>query len=73
MGHTHTFDYSVRTDGSGNRLNGLVAGVFQDYDSDWAGELCKPWSRGVVVKREVTQGDYDLQWISLESLKKEYG
>ena len=73
MGHTHTFDYSVRTDGSGKRLHGLVAGVYQHYDSDWAGELCKLWSRGVVIKREVSQGDYDLQWLSLESLKKEYG
>lgn len=73
MGHTHTFDYSVRTDGSGKRINGLVAGVYQDYDSDWAGELCKLWARGVVVKREVSQGDYDLQWIGLETLRKEYG
>lgn len=71
-GHIHTFDYSVRTDSNGRRLHGLVAGVYQDYDADWAGEMCKLWSRGVVVKREVQNGDYDLEWISLERLKKEY-
>jgi len=72
-GHLHTFDYSVRTDPNGRRLHGLVAGVYQDYDSDWAGEMCKLWSRGVVIKRNVIKGDYSLQWVSIEELKKEYG
>ncbi len=72
-GHLHTFDYSVRTDGMGRRIHGLVAGVFQQYDSPWAGELCKLWSRGVVIKKEVERGNYDLTWISLDSLRKAYG
>lgn len=72
-GHIHTFDYSIRTDGNGKRIHGLVAGVAQDYDSDWAGEMCKLWSRGVVIKREVNNGDYDLEWVSLGRLRKEYG
>lgn len=71
-GHIHVFDHCVRTDASGNRINGLVAGVYQDYDSEWAGEVNKLWSRGVVVKRNVHQGNYDLQWISIEALKREY-
>lgn len=73
MGHTHTFDYSVRTDANGRRIHGLVAGVYQDYDADWAGEMCKLWSRGIVIKRDVDNGNYDLQWVSLDALKKEYG
>lgn len=73
QGHLHTFDYSVRTDGSGRRIHGLVAGVCQQYDSPWAGEMCKLWSRGVVVKRGVENGDYDLEWISLKRLKEIYG
>ena len=72
-GHVHTFDYSIRTDANGRRLHGLVAGVYQDYDSDWAGEICKLWSRGLVIKREVSEGNYDLEWVSIERLKKEYG
>ncbi len=72
-GHLHTFDYSVRTDANGRRIHGLVAGVYQDYDSDWAGEMCKLWSRGVVIKRDVENGDYDLEWVSLKRLQKEYG
>lgn len=72
-GHIHTYDHCVRTDATGRRLNGLVAGVFQDYDSPWAGEINRLWSRGLVVKRQVENGNYDLQWISIEALKKEYG
>ena len=72
-GHIHVFDHCVRTDASGNRINGLVAGVFQDFDSEWAGEVNKLWSRGVVVKRNVSDGNYDLQWISIDALRNEYG
>lgn len=72
-GHLHTFDYCIRTDANGRRLHGLVAGVCQDYESDWAGEVNKLWSRGVVIKRGVENGDYDLEWVSLQRLKKEYG
>lgn len=72
-GHIHTFDYAVRTDANGRRIHGLVAGVYQDYDSDWAGEICKLWSRGLVIKREVENGDYDLEYVSMKQLKKQYG
>lgn len=71
-GHIHTMDYSVRTDANGRKLHGLVAGVYQDYDSDWAGEVNKLWWRGVVIKRNVEDGNYDPQFVSLEALKKEY-
>lgn len=71
-GHIHTFDYSVRSDANGKKLHGLVAGVFQDYQSGWAGEVNKLWSRGLVIKRHVENGNYDLTWVSIEALKKEY-
>ena len=64
-GHIHVADYSVRTDPHGKRLHGLVAGVYQDYNSPWAGEVNKIWSRGVVIKHNVFNGDYDFQWVSI--------
>lgn len=72
-GHSHTFDYCVRPDTTGKRLHGMVAGVYQDYNADWAGTVNNLWSRGVVIKREVEGGNYDHQWISIDNLKKEYG
>lgn len=71
-GHSHLFDYSVRNANNGTRLNGLVAGCFIDYPITWAGESNKLWSRGVAICHNVENGNYDLEWVSLERLRKEY-
>ena len=71
-GHSHLFDYSVRNANNGTRINGLVAGCFTDYDIEWAGESNKLWSRGVAICHNVENGNYDLEWVSLARLKKEY-
>ena len=73
QGHTHTVDWSVRTDTFGRKIMGLVCGVGIDYNSSWAGHSNDLWWRGVVFKRHVEDGVYDPQFISMESLKKEYG
>lgn len=72
-GHLHTVDYSVRTTVGGNKVHGLVCGVYQDYDSPWAGEVNHLWWRGVVIKRNVSNGSYDPEFVSIEALKNEYG
>jgi len=51
---------------------GLVMGVYQDYDSGWAGESNRLWDRGIVIKRNVANGKYDPEFVSIERLKKEY-
>jgi hypothetical protein len=71
-GHSHTRDFCMRNDISGSRRLGLVAGCYQDYDSEWAGIRNKLWWRGVVLKKNVEDGNYDHEWISLERLRKEY-
>lgn len=73
QGHTHIRDHCTRTTEAGRRIEGLVAGCYQDYDSDWAGESNKLWWRGVVIKRGVEDGNYDPEFISLARLKREYG
>lgn len=72
-GHIHVYDHCVRTTMSGRRINGLVAGTFNDYHTEWAGETNSLWSRGLVIKRNVEAGDYDIEWVSMNRLKKEYG
>lgn len=72
-GDLHLLSYEVQTGIGGKRLQGLVAGCYQDYDADWAGEANKLWWRGVVVKRNVENGNYDPSFISLAALKKAYG
>jgi len=72
-GHIHTADFAMRTTVDGRKILGCVAGVFQDYSSEWAGEINKLWWRGVVVKRNVESGVYDPQFISIDQLRREYG
>lgn len=72
VGHNHTFDYCVRTNGRGNKIMGLCAGVFNEKPMSWAGEMNKLWTRGVVIKRNVSNGVYDLEWVSYDRLRKEY-
>lgn len=72
-GHSHLFDYHVSKDSMGRSRNGLVCGVFQDYKNPWAGSVANHWNPGVVIKRNVQDGNYDLQHVSLDALRKEYG
>lgn len=71
--HSHTIDFSVRSDPSGRKLMGLVAGVYQDYESTWAGHVNDLWWSGVVIKRNVDNGSYDPEFISMDALRKAYG
>lgn len=72
QGHVHTFDFCRRAAGD-QRLNGLVCGVFQDYDADYAGQANNIWDAGVAIKRNVENGNYDLEWVSITRLRQEYG
>lgn len=72
QGHTHTTDYCVRTAANGRMIMGLVAGVYQDYFADFAGEANELWWKGVIFKQNVEKGQYDPQWISMEAIKKAY-
>jgi len=72
-GHSHTADWSVRTQPDGTKIMGLVCGVYQDYRSDWAGHVNDLWWKGVVVLRGVEDGHFDPEFISIKRLKEEYG
>jgi hypothetical protein len=71
--HSHTVDWAVRSNPHGKKIMGLVCGVYQDYNSPWAGRINDLWWRGVVIKRGVADGQYSPQFISIEDLRKEYG
>lgn len=71
--HIHTLSYDIRTSGTGRKLHGLVAGCYQDYVPPWAGDISRLWWSGVAYKRNVENGQYDLELISLDQLRKTYG
>lgn len=72
-GHLHTFDFATRINISGRTRNGLVAGCFHEHNPGWAGNIGHLWKRGLCVLRNVKDGDFDLQFISMEALRDEYG
>jgi len=72
-GHVHTADYCIRTDGAKRKVMGCVAGVYQDYRAGWAGGANDLWWRGVIYKTHVEDGTYNIRFISLDEIKKEYG
>lgn len=73
QGHTHTYDHCFRTDASGKPMFCLVAGMFADFELEYAGEVNDLWWRGVFIKRNVDKGSYDLEAVSMSRLKREYG
>jgi len=48
-------------------------GCFKGKEEDWAAQSNEEWRHGVVIKRDVRDGDYDFQWVSLRQLEMEYG
>lgn len=74
VGHQHVFSYNRQaTEADGRTMNGLCIPCMVDYPVDWAGTVTDLWDRGVVVKHNVEDGNYDLEYVSLERLEKEYG
>lgn len=71
--HTHLYDYSSQTNINGQTFNGLVVGCYQDYINGWSGNIGKLWRAGITVLRNVERGDFDLQFIGINTLKNEYG
>lgn len=72
-GHLHTFSYCVKPNANGKPIMSMIAPCFQDYDSSYAGEANKLWSRGVVILHDVNDGEYDMEYVSMKRLKRVYG
>lgn len=73
VGHQHVFSYDVQSIAKDKFIHGLCIPCLTDYPVDWAGLVEDLWTRGVVIKRNVEDGNYDLEVVSLARLKKEYG
>lgn len=72
QGHNHLLDYCRRTNSKGKAVQGLTVGCYFEHQEAYAGPANKMYWRGIVVKRNVSGGNYDLQTISLEAIRREY-
>ena len=73
VGHSHRRHIYFKDDAFPNPSIGLVAGSFKGGQEAWAGQANLEWWKGVVIKRNINNGAYDPEFVSLERLKAEYG
>ena len=72
QGHAQSFKYGELEVASGKRRFGLVSGAFYMHDEDYKGPQGNQHWRGVVVKNDVSDGQYDIMKISLDYLLRKY-
>ena len=73
VGHSHIRHYYCKQDAKPTPIHGLVVGNFKGKQDTWAGQAQNNWWSGVCIKRHIKNGNYDLQFISMEALEKDYG
>jgi hypothetical protein len=70
-GHKQGLDVHIQP--MANRtIRGLIAGSFYDHDEAYLGPQGTRYWRGVLMKHEVKNGQYDLMEVSMEYLLREY-
>jgi hypothetical protein len=71
-GHSHKRSLYFKDGSYPNPIIGLVAGCYKGGEEAWAGQANNDWWKGVVIKREVRNGYYEPEFVSLKTLEKEY-
>jgi len=69
-GHSHVYDYANRTTPEGKRIHGLSAGCYFEESMDFARSTEHLWWRGIFLKHNVEDGDYDLETFSMRRLRE---
>jgi hypothetical protein len=73
VGHSHKYSYYYQGSTFPNPTIGHVVGCFKGKEESWAGQANTEWRHGVVVKRNLENGVYDHEWVSMRALKEMYG
>ena len=73
VGHCHLFDYSMCTIPTGRKVLGLSAGCYLHHKEEYARNTQQLWWSGLIVKRNVRQGEYDIETIEYNTVKRRYG
>jgi|TARA_R110000823_G_scaffold3000_5_gene11888 hypothetical protein len=73
QGHTQTLLYGRRDLTNGDVINGVVCGAFYSHDEGYKGYQGNNHFRGFIHKRNVHEGNYDIEIVRLESLLEDYG
>jgi hypothetical protein len=72
VGHTPEFDYAECYRGDDRRIQCIVAGARFQHEEEYAGARNRRYWRGIIHKKNVKDGNYDFETISIERLLKDY-
>lgn len=72
QGHQQGLAWGRRELGNGTAHLGLVAGSYYQHNEDFRGAQAVNEWRGIVIKNEVANGDYDPSFISLNYLQRTF-
>ena len=73
VGHSHLIDYAVATLPNGKKLHALSAGCYLNHTEHFARDTQHMWWSGLIVKREVKNGQYNLETVDIKAIRREYG
>jgi hypothetical protein len=73
VGHSHLLDYSISSKPSGKKIMGLSAGCYLTHKESYAYNTQRLWWSGLIVKRNVSGGEYDIETVTIKEVKKRYG
>jgi hypothetical protein len=72
-GHSHKRGIYFKDDAHPNPSIGMVVGCFKGKEELWAGQSNNAWWQGVVIMRDIENGVFDPEFVSMERLRKAYG
>ncbi len=72
VGHSHVLDFTRKVGIDGKTRQALVNGCLLDHKPDFAGHSSRFWWSGITIKRNVENGSYDPEFVSLQRLRDEY-
>jgi hypothetical protein len=73
VGHSHLLDYAVSTLPNGQKIHGLSAGCYLNHSEHYAKDTQHMWWSGICVKTNVSNGNYNLEMIDYNAIRREYG
>ena len=71
-GHSHIRNIAFKDGARSPGLISTVVGCYKGKEESWAGQSNLGWWKGVLIKREVADGMYEPQFISMNTLKEHY-
>lgn len=72
-GHSHKRSLYFKDSAHPSAILGCVVGCYKGAEETWAGQANNEWWKGVVIKREIDNGVYEPEFVSMKRLQQLYG